>query len=95
MPQTTSKRIALTLKPQVYRTVERLGKAQNKAMASVIAELMEEQEPMLRLMADAFEAATQGKVEKAGRLLQVLGGKAVENLGLEMQAFGKEKGKKR
>jgi hypothetical protein len=91
MPQTTSKRIALTLKPQVYRTVERLGKSQNKAMASVIAELLEEQEAILRVMADAFDAAVSGKKTQALQKMQALTGQALENLGGVMQ--GKKKGR--
>ena len=93
MPQTSSKRIALTLKPHVHRTIERLGTAQHKAMASVIAELLEEQEPMLRVMADAFEAATLGKAEQARQSLQSLAGQALKGLGDVMQE--KKKRKKR
>jgi hypothetical protein len=94
MPQTTSKRIALTLPPKVYLTIDRLGRAQNKAMATVIAEILEEQEPLLDVMADALEAATQGKFQEAGQKLQVLGGKAVEKLGLQMQVVGRQKEQK-
>ena len=95
MPQTTSKRLALTVKPHVYKTIERLAKAQKKSMASVIAELLEEQDPLLSMMADAFEAALRGQAPKATQTLQAMAGKALVDLGGVMQGKGKRKGGQR
>ncbi len=95
MPQTTSKRLALTLKPHVYRTIDRLSEAQRKSMASVIADLLEEQEPLLRMMADAFEAALKGQAPKATQTLQAMAGKTLEDLGGVMQGKPKRKGGRR
>ena len=94
MPQTTSKRVVLTLRPYVYSTIQRMAKAQNKPVASVISELLEEQEPLLQMMAVSFEAAVAGKEDKAKQALNSMAGKALADLGAMLQ-WKKEKKQKR
>lgn len=45
--QTRSKRIALSLKPEIHSVISDLAELQNKPMSAVVVELLEEMHPML------------------------------------------------
>ena len=82
--QTTSKRVVLSLRPDTYAIVKRLGNAQHKPMARVITEMLEQQTQILQMMTQAFEAATAGKTAEAAAALQQMTGSALTQLGAVM-----------
>ena len=52
--QTNSKRISISLNPELYAVVSQLAELQNKPMSRVVVELMEEMHPILSRMASAM-----------------------------------------
>ena len=52
--QTTSKRIPISLKPELYAVISDLSEIQNKPMSKVVVELLEEMQPILESMAFAM-----------------------------------------
>jgi hypothetical protein len=52
--QTTSKRIPISLKPELYAVISDLAEIQNKPMSKVVVELLEEMQPILQSMASAM-----------------------------------------
>ena len=52
--QTNSKRISISLNPELYSIVSDLAELQNKPMSRVVVELMEEMQPILASMASAM-----------------------------------------
>ena len=52
--QTNSKRISISLNPEVYSVISDLADLQNKPMSRVVVELMEEMHPILASMASAM-----------------------------------------
>ena len=52
--QTTSKRIPISLKPELYSVISSLAEIQNKPMSKVVVELLEEMHPILENMASAM-----------------------------------------
>ena len=52
--QTNSKRISISLNPELYAVVSQLAELQNKPMSRVVVELMEEMHPILSSMASAM-----------------------------------------
>ena len=52
--QTTSKRIPISLKPELYAVISDLAEIQNKPMSKVVVELLEEMQPILESMASAM-----------------------------------------
>ena len=52
--QTNSKRISISLNPELYAVVSQLADLQNKPMSRVVVELMEEMHPILASMASAM-----------------------------------------
>lgn len=53
--QTTSKRIPISLKPDLYSIIFELSELQNKPMSKVVVELLEELEPMLVNLRDGLQ----------------------------------------
>lgn len=53
--QTRSKRIALSLKPEIYSVISDLAQLQNKPMSAVIVELIEELAPVLSSVRDGLD----------------------------------------
>ena len=53
--QTTSKRIPISLKPELYDLISDLAELQNKPMSRVIVDLVEETKPALVLLRDAIK----------------------------------------
>jgi hypothetical protein len=52
--QTTSKRIPISLKPELYAVISDLADLQNKPMSRVVVELMEEMHPVLSQLRDGI-----------------------------------------
>lgn len=79
-----TQRVLLSLPPELYDTISRLSAAMEKPRAEIIRELLAQQQPMLDLMANAFEQAREGHKEKAAVALQKLAGEALMGLGEAM-----------
>ena len=52
--QTNSKRISISLKPELYAVVSQLADLQNKPMSRVVVELLEEMHPVLSQLRDGI-----------------------------------------
>lgn len=52
--QTNSKRISISLNPELYAVVSQLAELQNKPMSRVVVELMEEMHPVLSQLRDGI-----------------------------------------
>ena len=52
--QTNSKRISISLNPEVYSVISDLADFQNKPMSRIVVELLEEMQPILESMASAM-----------------------------------------
>lgn len=53
--QTNSKRISISLNPEVYSVISDLADLQNKPMSRVVVELMEEMHPVLSQLRDGIK----------------------------------------
>ena len=52
--QTSSKRIPISLRPELYAVISDLSEVQNKPMSRVVVELLEEMQPVLESVRDAL-----------------------------------------
>ena len=52
--QTNSKRISISLNPELYAVVSQLADLQNKPMSRVVVELLEEMHPVLSQLRDGI-----------------------------------------
>lgn len=68
--QTNSKRISISLNPELYSVISDLSDLQNKPMSRVVVELMEEMEPVLVQLRNGLEdiKKTSDKSEAIKRL---------------------------
>lgn len=57
--QTTSKRVPLSLKPELYALISELAELQNKPMSKVVVELLEEMSPVLVQIRDGIKEVKQ------------------------------------
>lgn len=57
--QTTSKRVPLSLKPELYALIYELAELQNKPMSKVVVELLEEMSPVLVQIRDGIKEVKQ------------------------------------
>lgn len=53
--QTNSKRISISLNPDIYAVISDLADLQNKPMSRVVVELMEEMHPVLSQLRDGIK----------------------------------------
>lgn len=53
--QTNSKRISISLNPEVYSVISDLSELQNKPMSRIVVELMEEMHPVLSQLRDGIK----------------------------------------
>ena len=53
--QTNSKRISISLNPDLYAVISDLADLQNKPMSRVVVELMEEMHPVLSQLRDGIK----------------------------------------
>jgi hypothetical protein len=89
---TSNKRVLVTVKPETYATLERLAEAQGDPVATCITKILDEQRPILDMMAKSLAAAKQGRRLAAIQSLQEMTGKALGALGEAMKlARGKKK----
>lgn len=58
--QTRSKRVALSVPPDVYAVLKDLSELQNKPKSTIITEILEETLPHLILMRDSLQAVKDG-----------------------------------
>ena len=81
--QTTSKRVPLSLSPQLYEIISDLSELQNKHMSRVIVELLEEMQPVLSSVRDGLQEVKDSNDPKSvlKRLGQELVLSGTEQLG--------------
>ena len=53
--QTNSKRISISLNPEVYSVISDLADFQNKPMSQVVVGILEEMHPMLEMVRDGLK----------------------------------------
>lgn len=70
--QTTSKRIPISLKPELYAVISDLAELQNKPMSKVVVELLEEMHPVLEGVRDGLKEVRETNDKTA--VLKRLGG---------------------
>lgn len=63
--QTISKRIPISLKPELYAVVSDLAELQNKPMSQVVVGILEEMHPMLEMVRDGLKEVKKGTDPKA------------------------------
>lgn len=69
---TSKPRLMVTLEPETFQLVRRLSELQGRPMGRLVAELVEQFEPGLRMMADATEALQRVDVDRRQQLLSEL-----------------------
>lgn len=70
--QTTSKRIPISLKPELYAVISDLAELQNKPMSKVVVELLEEMHSVLEGVRDGLKEVRETNDKTA--VLKRLGG---------------------
>ena len=88
--QTRSKRIALSLKPEIYSVISDLAQLQNKPMSAVIVELIEELAPVLSNVRDGLKEVNQtndkaAALRRIGAALLMDGTEQLGNLSKELK----------
>lgn len=63
--QTNSKRISISLNPDLHKVISDLGDLQNKPMSRVVVEMLEEMLPMLQVIRNGLEEVKKGNDPKA------------------------------
>jgi len=63
--QTNSKRISISLNPEVYSVISDLADLQNKPMSQVVVGILEEMHPMLEMVRDGLKEVKNGSDPKA------------------------------
>lgn len=63
--QTNSKRISISLNPELYAVVSDLAHLQNKPMSQVVVGILEEMHPMLEMVRDGLNEVKKGTDPKA------------------------------
>jgi hypothetical protein len=63
--QTRSKRIALSLKPEIYAVISDLADLQQKPKSQVIVDMLDEIKPMLEVIRDGLQEVKSGNDPKA------------------------------
>lgn len=92
MGHTTSKRIALSVKPELDDVLVRIAAFENRSKTSVINDLLMGCLPVLSQMADAYDLAAQKKdPTNALHALSAMALVKVGELGHEMTEFNKAK----
>ena len=62
--QTISKRIPISLKPDLYAVVSDLADLQNKPMSQVVVGILEEMHPMLEMVRDGLKEVKRALILK-------------------------------
>ena len=63
--QTNSKRISISLNPDLYAVISDLADLQNKPMSQVVVGILEEMHPMLEMVRDGLKEVKGGTDPKA------------------------------
>lgn len=88
--QTKSKRIALSLNPELYDVISDLAELQNKPMSRIIVEMLEELHPVLSSVRDGLKEVKESNdpkavVKKIGQDLVVTGAAQLGLISKEVQ----------
>jgi len=86
--QTTSKRIPISLKPELYSVISDLAEIQNKPMSKIVVEVLEEMRPILESMASAMAEAKKSNDPSA--VLKQFGQNAVMDANELLGGFSQE-----
>ena len=63
--QTNSKRISISLNPDLYAVISDLSEIQSKPMSQVVVGILEEMHPMLEMVRDGLKEVKEGTDPKA------------------------------
>ena len=88
--QTTSKRVPLSLSPQLYEIISDLSELQNKPMSRVIVELLEEMQPVLSSVRDGLQEVKdsinpKSVLKRLGHELVLLGTEQLGSISREVK----------
>lgn len=77
--QTRSKRVALSVPPDVYAVLKDLSELQNKPKSTIITEILEQTLPQLILMRDSLQAVKDGMNPKEAAWNMLISAKQMLN----------------
>jgi predicted DNA-binding protein len=77
--QTRSKRLPLSLNPEITSVLDDLSELQNKPKSRIVAELLEEMLPQLTLMRDSLQAVKDGMNPKEAAWNMLISAKQMLN----------------
>lgn len=88
--QTNSKRISISLNPELYAVVSDLAELQNKPMSRIVVELMEEMSPVLESVRDGLKEVRETNdktavLKRIGGVLLMDGTEQLGNLSKELK----------
>lgn len=88
--KTSSKRVPLSLNPQLYEVISDLAELQNKPMSRVIVELLEEMQPILTNIRDGLKEVKgsnnpQAVLKRIGQDLVMSGTEQLGSLSKEVK----------
>jgi predicted DNA-binding protein len=88
--QTNSKRISISLNPELYAVVSDLAELQNKPMSRIVVELMEEMSPVLESVRDGLKEVRETNdktavLKRIGGALLMDGTEQLGNLSKELK----------
>ena len=90
--QTTSKRVPISLKPELYAVISDLAELQNKPMSKVISDLLEEISPLLSGLRDGLKEVKQSNnknevLKRIGNALLMDGTEQLGELSKELKGL--------
>lgn len=77
--QTRSKRLPLSLNPEITSVLDDLSELQNKPKSRIVAEILEEMLPQLTLMRDSLQAVKDGMNPKEAAWNMLISAKQMLN----------------
>src|SRR2546427_9383343 len=90
LPREESKKILLTVPPDIYDLITKLGERMHRPRAAVVRDLLIEVKPVMVAMEKALAMAEEGKKERALGLMARLTGSVLQNLGTVLKGKGKK-----
>ncbi|MBV6552604.1 hypothetical protein KTN00_16545 [Acinetobacter soli] len=90
--QTTSKRVPISLKPELYAVISDLAELQNKPMSKVISDLLEEISPLLSGLRDGLKEVKESNnknevLKRIGNALLMDGTEQLGELSKELKGL--------
>lgn len=90
--QTTSKRVPISLKPELYAVISDLAELQNKPMSKVISDLLEEISPLLSGLRDGLKEVKESNnknevLKRIGNALLIDGTEQLGELSKELKGL--------